>query len=71
MSLLQEMEIFGLADCEFNRQFFNRGSGMNAIKDCYMLKIKIILHSKSLREAEKRRRERADFLKFLRGSGLG
>lgn len=44
---------------------------MNAIKDCYMLKIKGILHSKSLREAEKRRRERADFLKFLRGSGLG
>lgn len=44
---------------------------MNAIKDCYMLKIKVILHSKTLREVEKRRRERADFLKFLRGSGLG
>lgn len=44
---------------------------MNAIKDCYMLKIKVILHTKSLREAEKRRRERQDFLKFLRGSGLG
>lgn len=44
---------------------------MNAIKDCYMLKIKNILHSKGLREAEKRRRDRADFLKFLRGSGLG
>jgi hypothetical protein len=44
---------------------------MNAIKDCYMLKIKSILYSKPLREAEKRRRERADFIKFLRGSGLG
>jgi hypothetical protein len=44
---------------------------MNPVKDCYMLKIKSILYSKSLREAEKRRRERVDFLKFLRGSGLG
>jgi hypothetical protein len=44
---------------------------MNAIKDCYMLKIKSILYAKPLREAEKRRRERADFIKFLRGSGLG
>jgi hypothetical protein len=71
MSLLQEMHEHGLADCEFNRQFFNRGSGMNPIKDCYMLKIKSILYAQTLREAEKRRRERADFLKFLRGSGLG
>lgn len=44
---------------------------MNAVKDTYMLKIKSILHSKTLLEAEKRRRERADFIKFLRGSGLG
>lgn len=44
---------------------------MNPVKDTYMLKIKILLHTKSLREAEKRRRDRADFLKFLRGSGLG
>jgi hypothetical protein len=44
---------------------------MNAVKDTYMLKIKGILHAKPLREAEKRRRERANFLKFLRGSGLG
>lgn len=44
---------------------------MNAIKDTYMLKIKILLHTKSLKNAEKRRRERQDFLKFLRGSGLG
>jgi len=29
MSLLQEMHQHGLADCEFNRQFFNRGSGMD------------------------------------------
>jgi len=44
---------------------------MNPIKDCYMLKIKSILHTKTLLEAEKRRRERQDFIKFLRGSGLG
>lgn len=44
---------------------------MNAIKDCYMLKIKSILYAQTLREAEKRRRDRADFIKFLRGSGLG